>query len=178
MDDSQTNTFPADIEPIWQIAAPCNGKVQPLSTHYSELIRQGFAGEGICIELYSEQIVSPVNGIVQFISPALDVFRIKCQKGLIVELRLPDIVQDMMRNGFQLKSKLNQAIKAGDILLLCHKQKLTRLYNKVYGNKKPQLLITLPNLPAEYVVQCTFNRVTAAQDFCIKVYPPAKQTQE
>lgn len=162
----------------WQIAAPCNGRACDLAVHPSNLISHALAGEGVCIEIYGEQLVSPVDGVIVFIEPLLTMLRIKTTKGLIVEIRLPDIVKDMMRNGFKLMATEQQQVITGQVLLTFHRQKLLSLQNKLQGNKKLHLSMTLPNLPSQYVVQCHFNKVTAAQDFCLEVYPPADQSQE
>ncbi|WP_440904882.1 PTS glucose transporter subunit IIA [Catenovulum sp. SX2] len=163
---------------LWRIAAPCNGHVNNISNHPSNLISHQLAGEGVCIEIYGEQLVSPVDGVIVFIEPLLIMLRIKTAKGLIVEIRLPDIVKDMMRNGFKLMATEQQQVITGQVLLTFHRQKLLSLQNKLHSNKKLHLSMTLPNLPSQYVVQCHFNKVTAAQDFCIEVYPPADRSQE
>ena len=78
-------------QPLLHLASPFSGKVTPLSSHPDPLFSQGMLGRGICVQLSSFKIVSPVHGTIEQIKQHGTEFIISAQNGLkiLVNIRIP-----------------------------------------------------------------------------------------
>ncbi|MBQ4850066.1 PTS glucose transporter subunit IIA [Pseudoalteromonas sp. MMG012] len=77
--------------PFMHLASPFSGKVLPLSSHPEHLFSQGMLGRGVCVQLSSCKVVSPVHGTIEQINRHGTEYIITAQNGLkvLVNILIP-----------------------------------------------------------------------------------------
>lgn len=98
------------------ICSPCEGTYIPLSDVGDNFFSKGFAGQGFSIKPSSENIVSPVNGIVRSIFPTKHAIAIECDNGLEVLVHIGIDTVKLKGEGLETLVEENQRVQAGELI--------------------------------------------------------------
>ena len=98
------------------IFSPCEGTYTPLSEVEDNFFSKGFAGQGFSVKPSSNEIFSPVNGIVRSIFPTKHAIAIECDNGLELLLHIGIDTVKLKGEGMEVLISEGERVKVGDSL--------------------------------------------------------------
>lgn len=96
------------------VCSPCEGTYIPLSEVEDNFFSKGFAGQGFSIKPTSEDIYSPINGIVRSIFPTKHAIAMECDNGLELLLHIGIDTVKLKGEGMEVLISEGDRVKIGD----------------------------------------------------------------
>ncbi|OHU97210.1 PTS sugar transporter [Pseudoalteromonas byunsanensis] len=141
--------------PLMHLASPFTGKVLPLLAHPDPLFAKGMLGRGVCVDMSSNKVCSPVTGTIERIKRKGSEFIIVADNGLklLVHIQLPPDCNAMERQPINAFGK--EHVTQGEVLA----------YFDLTGSNS-RMLGTLIVLNADKLGPCYYplKQVNAGQD--------------
>ena len=100
-----------------EIKNPISGKVLPLSKVEDAVFSSGAMGNGIAIDPSDNKVYAPFDGSVEFIADTKHAVGLKSDDGVELLIHVGMDTVKMNGKGFDVKTKVNQRVKEGDLLL-------------------------------------------------------------
>ena len=100
-----------------EIKNPLSGKVLPLSKVEDAVFSSGAMGNGIAIDPTDNKVYAPFDGSVEFIADTKHAVGLKSDDGVELLIHVGMDTVKMNGKGFDVKTKVNQRVKEGDLLL-------------------------------------------------------------
>lgn len=100
-----------------EIKNPISGKVLPLSKVEDAVFSSGAMGDGIAIDPTDNKVYAPFDGSVEFIADTKHAVGLKSDDGVELLIHVGMDTVKMNGKGFDVKTKVNQRVKEGDLLL-------------------------------------------------------------
>lgn len=100
-----------------EIKNPISGKVLPLSKVEDAVFSSGAMGNGIAIDPTDNKVYAPFDGSVEFIADTKHAVGLKSDDGVELLIHVGMDTVKMNGKGFDVKTKVNQRVKEGDLLL-------------------------------------------------------------
>ena len=100
-----------------EIKNPLSGKVLPLSKVEDAVFSSGAMGNGIAIDPTDNKVYAPFDGTVEFIAETKHAIGLKSDDGVELLIHVGMDTVKMNGKGFDVKTKVNQRVKEGDLLL-------------------------------------------------------------
>ena len=100
-----------------EIKNPLSGKVLPLSKVEDAVFSSGAMGDGIAIDPTDNKVYAPFDGSVEFIADTKHAVGLKSDDGVELLIHVGMDTVKMNGKGFDVKTKVNQRVKEGDLLL-------------------------------------------------------------
>ena len=99
------------------IKSPISGKVIELEKVNDPVFSSGAMGKGIAIEPMDNKVYAPFNGTIEFIAETKHAIGLLSEDGVEVLIHVGMDTVKMNGKGFDVKTKVNSKVKAGDLLL-------------------------------------------------------------
>ena len=99
------------------IKSPISGKVIELEKVDDPVFSSGAMGKGIAIEPMDNKVYAPFNGTIEFIAETKHAIGLLSEDGVEVLIHVGMDTVKMAGKGFDVKTKANSRVKAGDLLL-------------------------------------------------------------
>lgn len=100
-----------------EIKNPISGRVLPLSKVEDAVFSSGAMGDGIAIDPTDNKVYAPFDGSVEFIADTKHAVGLKSDDGVELLIHVGMDTVKMNGKGFDVKTKVNQRVKEGDLLL-------------------------------------------------------------
>ena len=100
-----------------EIKNPISGRVLPLSKVEDAVFSSGAMGDGIDIDPTDNKVYAPFDGSVEFIADTKHAVGLKSDDGVELLIHVGMDTVKMNGKGFDVKTKVNQRVKEGDLLL-------------------------------------------------------------
>ena len=100
-----------------EIKNPLSGKVLPLSKVEDAVFSSGAMGNGIAIDPTDNKVYAPFDGTVEFIAETKHAIGLKSDDGVELLVHVGMDTVKMNGKGFDVKTKVNERVKEGDLLL-------------------------------------------------------------
>lgn len=100
-----------------EIKNPLSGKVLPLSKVEDAVFSSGAMGNGIAIDPTDNKVYAPFDGTVEFIAETKHAIGLKSDDGVELLIHVGMDTVKMNGKGFDVKTKVNERVKEGDLLL-------------------------------------------------------------
>lgn len=100
-----------------EIKNPLSGKVLPLSKVEDAVFSSGAMGNGIAIYPTDNKVYAPFDGTVEFIAETKHAIGLKSDDGVELLIHVGMDTVKMNGKGFDVKTKVNERVKEGDLLL-------------------------------------------------------------
>lgn len=100
-----------------EIKNPLSGKVLPLSKVEDAVFSSGAMGNGIAIDPTDNKVYAPFDGTVEFIAETKHAIGLKSDDGIELLIHVGMDTVKMNGKGFDVKTKVNERVKEGDLLL-------------------------------------------------------------
>ncbi len=100
-----------------EIKNPLSGKVLPLSKVEDAVFSSGAMGNGIAIDPTDNKVYAPFDGTVEFIAETKHAIGLKSDDGVQLLIHVGMDTVKMNGKGFDVKTKVNERVKEGDLLL-------------------------------------------------------------
>ena len=100
-----------------EIKNPLSGKVLPLSKVEDAVFSSGAMGNGIAIDPTDNKVYAPFDGSVEFIADTKHAVGLKSDDGVELLIHVGMDTVKMNGKGFDVKTKVNERVKEGDLLL-------------------------------------------------------------
>ena len=100
-----------------EIKNPISGRVLPLSKVEDAVFSSGAMGNGIAIDPTDNKVYAPFDGSVEFIADTKHAVGLKSDDGVELLIHVGMDTVKMNGKGFDVKTKVNQRVKEGDLLL-------------------------------------------------------------
>ena len=100
-----------------EIKSPISGKVIELAKVNDPVFSSGAMGKGIAIEPTDNKVYAPFDGVVEFVADTKHAIGLLSDDGVEVLIHVGMDTVKMAGKGFDVKTKANTKIKAGDLLL-------------------------------------------------------------
>lgn len=100
-----------------EIKSPISGKVIELAKVNDPVFSSGAMGKGVAIEPTDNKVYAPFDGVVEFIADTKHAIGLLSDDGVEVLIHVGMDTVKMAGKGFDVKTKANTKIKAGDLLL-------------------------------------------------------------
>ena len=100
-----------------EIKNPLSGKVLPLSKVEDAVFSSGAMGNGIAIDPTDNKVYAPFDGTVEFIAETKHAIGLKSDDGVELLFHVGMDTVKMNGKGFDVKTKVNERVKEGDLLL-------------------------------------------------------------
>ena len=100
-----------------KIKNPLSGKVLPLSKVEDAVFSSGAMGNGIAIDPTDNKVYAPFDGTVEFIAETKHAIGLKSDDGVELLIHVGMDTVKMNGKGFDVKTKVNERVKEGDLLL-------------------------------------------------------------
>ena len=100
-----------------EIKNPISGKVLPLSKVEDAVFSSGAMGNGIAIDPTDNKVYAPFDGTVEFIAETKHAIGLKSDDGVELLIHVGMDTVKMNGKGFDVKTKVNERVKEGDLLL-------------------------------------------------------------
>jgi sugar PTS system EIIA component len=138
------------------VYSPMNGDVIKLEEVNDPVFSQKMMGEGIAIKPKDNSIYSPVSGVVTMIFPTKHAIGITKDNNVGVILHIGIETVNLKGDGFDLKVKVGQKIKVGDLLMNIDLEKISKKYD-------PTTIIVFDNLQSYKVKELASGACLAGQ---------------
>ena len=102
---------------IKEIKSPISGKVIELEKVNDPVFSSGAMGKGVAIEPVDNKVYAPFDGVVEFIADTKHAIGLLSDDGVEVLIHVGMDTVKMAGKGFDVKTKANSRVKAGDLLL-------------------------------------------------------------
>ena len=99
------------------IKSPISGKVIELEKVNDPVFSSGAMGKGVAIEPVDNKVYAPFDGVVEFIADTKHAIGLLSDDGVEVLIHVGMDTVKMAGKGFDVKTKANSRVKAGDLLL-------------------------------------------------------------
>ncbi|WP_088328815.1 PTS glucose transporter subunit IIA [Lacimicrobium sp. SS2-24] len=146
------------------ITAPLSGKVAPLDQVANSIFSSGLLGAGVSISPTGHTVLSPFSGVILAISPTKEQLRIKSRQGLEVLIQIGINSHKMMSEGFKLRVRVGENVRAGQPLMEFDLRKL-RLYAT-----SPVCFVLVPILSRLKHIQGHYHSLMAGEDPCMTLF--------
>ena len=100
-----------------EIKNPLSGKVLPLSKVEDAVFSSGAMVNGIAIDPTDNKVYAPFDGTVEFIAETKHAIGLKSDDGVELLIHVGMDTVKMNGKGFDVKTKVNERVKEGDLLL-------------------------------------------------------------
>ena len=100
-----------------EIKNPISGRVLPLSKVEDAVFSSGAMGDGIAIDPTDNKVYAPFDGSVEFIADTKHAVGLKSDDGVELLIHVGMDTVKMNGKGFDVKTKVNERVKEGDLLL-------------------------------------------------------------
>ena len=100
-----------------EIKSPLSGKVIALSKIDDPVFAGGAMGNGIAIQPSDNKVYAPLDGTVEFVADSKHAVGIKSDDGVELLIHVGMDTVKMNGKGFDVKTKVNERVKEGDLLL-------------------------------------------------------------
>ena len=100
-----------------EIKNPLSGKVLPLSKVEDAVFSSGAMGNGIAIDPTDNKVYAPFDGTVEFLAETKHAIGLKSDDGVELLIHVGMDTVKMNGKGFDVKTKVNERVKEGDLLL-------------------------------------------------------------
>jgi glucose-specific phosphotransferase system IIA component len=146
------------------LLSPINGKIKPLEEFPCAVFTERLLGEGVCIDPAGYQVFSPFDGIVEFYPQTSHQIRLKSKQGIKLLIHFGFEAQQLMGEGFRLKTQEGRRISQGDVLL---EFDLPKLKQKLSSHL---FAVTILNSPKLKGILPQKQQVLALQDILMTLY--------
>ena len=102
---------------IKEIKSPISGKVIELEKVNDPVFSSGAMGKGVAIEPIDNKVYAPFDGVIEFIADTKHAIGLLSDDGVEVLIHVGMDTVKMNGKGFDVKTKVNSKVKAGDLLL-------------------------------------------------------------
>lgn len=102
---------------IKEVKSPISGKVIELAKVNDPVFSSGAMGKGVAIEPVDNKVYAPFDGVVEFIADTKHAIGLLSDDGVEVLIHVGMDTVKMAGKGFDVKTKANSRVKAGDLLL-------------------------------------------------------------
>ena len=102
---------------IKEIKSPISGKVIELEKVNDPVFSSGAMGKGVAIEPIDNKVYAPFDGVIEFIADTKHAIGLLSDDGVEVLIHVGMDTVKMAGKGFDVKTKANSRVKAGDLLL-------------------------------------------------------------
>lgn len=102
---------------IKEVKSPISGKVIELAKVNDPVFSSGAMGKGVAIEPVDNKVYAPFDGVVEFIADTKHAIGLLSDGGVEVLIHVGMDTVKMAGKGFDVKTKANSRVKAGDLLL-------------------------------------------------------------
>lgn len=102
---------------IKEIKSPISGKVIELEKVNDPVFSSGAMGKGVAIEPIDNKVYAPFDGLIEFIADTKHAIGLLSDDGVEVLIHVGMDTVKMNGKGFDVKTKVNSKVKAGDLLL-------------------------------------------------------------
>ena len=102
---------------IKEIKSPISGKVIELEKVNDPVFSSGAMGKGVAIEPIDNKVYAPFDGVIEFIADTKHAIGLLSEDGVEVLIHVGMDTVKMNGKGFDVKTKVNSKVKAGDLLL-------------------------------------------------------------
>ena len=102
---------------INEIKSPISGKVIELEKVNDPVFSSGAMGKGVAIEPIDNKVYAPFDGVIEFIADTKHAIGLLSDDGVEVLIHVGMDTVKMNGKGFDVKTKVNSKVKAGDLLL-------------------------------------------------------------
>ena len=102
---------------IKEIKSPISGKVIELEKVNDPVFSSGAMGKGVAIEPIDNKVYAPFDGVIEFIADTKHAIGLLSDDGVEVLIHIGMDTVKMNGKGFDVKTKVNSKVKAGDLLL-------------------------------------------------------------
>ena len=102
---------------IKEIKSPISGKVIELAKVNDPVFSSGAMGKGVAIEPIDNKVYAPFDGVIEFIADTKHAIGLLSDDGVEVLIHVGMDTVKMNGKGFDVKTKVNSKVKAGDLLL-------------------------------------------------------------
>lgn len=102
---------------IKEIKSPISGKVIELEKVNDPVFSSGAIGKGVAIEPIDNKVYAPFDGVIEFIADTKHAIGLLSDDGVEVLIHVGMDTVKMNGKGFDVKTKVNSKVKAGDLLL-------------------------------------------------------------
>lgn len=102
---------------IKEIKSPISGKVIELEKVNDPVFSSGAMGKGVAIEPIDNKVYAPFDGVIGFIADTKHAIGLLSDDGVEVLIHVGMDTVKMNGKGFDVKTKVNSKVKAGDLLL-------------------------------------------------------------
>ncbi|MDR1249885.1 MAG: PTS glucose transporter subunit IIA [Treponema sp.] len=102
--------------PAGAIYATQDGKVLPIEEMPDEVFAGRALGNGICIVPSNDKVYAPVEGVIESIADSHHAFGITASDGADIVIHIGVDTVELSGRGFKPKVRLDQRVKAGDLL--------------------------------------------------------------
>lgn len=109
-----------------EIKNPISGRVLPLSKVEDAVFSSGAMGDGIAIDPTDNKVYAPFDGSVEFIADTKHAVGLKSDDGVELLIHVGMDTVKMNGKGFDVKTKVNQRVKEGDLLLEFDRNEIQR----------------------------------------------------
>lgn len=99
------------------VFSPAEGKIMPMSEVADETFSSGVIGKGVAIQPTSNEIVSPVKGVVQTVFPTKHAIGLVSDEGAEILIHVGIDTVKLNGEGFDLHCQEGQEVQVGDHLL-------------------------------------------------------------
>ena len=101
-----------------ELIAPCDGKILKVEELSDPVFSGKVLGDGFAIDPTSNEVKSPVSGKIIDVQDSLHAYGIETPDGLQILVHIGINTVSLNGEGFKAKVKLNQNVKAGDLLAI------------------------------------------------------------
>lgn len=98
------------------IVMPVNGEAKPISDSRDEVFASGSMGNGVVILPHSNELYSPVDGVVSVVFPTGHAYGLSSDTGVEILLHIGIDTVELEGKGFQSNVKQGQKVKQGQLL--------------------------------------------------------------
>lgn len=102
---------------IKEIKSPISGKVIELEKVNDPVFSSGAMGKGVAIEPIDNKVYAPFDGVIEFIADTKHAIGLLSDDGVEVLIHVGMDTVKMNGKGFDVKTKVNSKVKAGNLLL-------------------------------------------------------------
>ena len=102
---------------VKEIKSPISGKVIELEKVNDPVFSSGAMGKGVAIEPVDNKVYAPFNGTIEFIADTKHAIGLLSEDGVEVLIHVGMDTVKMNGKGFDVKTKVNERVKEGDLLL-------------------------------------------------------------
>lgn len=102
---------------IKEIKSPISGKVIELEKVNDPVFSSGAMGKGVAIEPIDNKVYAPFDGVIEFIADTKHAIGLLSDDGVEVLIHVGMDTVKINGKGFDVKTKVNSKVKAGDLLL-------------------------------------------------------------